>query len=241
MYVLEDKKIIFDSNELFAHLPRLGFGGNSDVYKFRIGKEIYALKVFNGLREENIENYERKLKLDIESYISPKKLLYVKDKFSGYIMKYCKGGDLQKRKKLNITIDEFVKSSTKLFYDTNLLSNLNYVIFDTYITNVMYDDGFKMIDLDDYRYEKNVNIDEIKKINNKRLNNMLVTIFINTTNLAALSYTDIEFTKIINRCNDGSITFEELFNDLCMKAYKISDKELINVEEIGKVLTKKLR
>lgn len=191
MYKVEDKKIIFDDNKLFPHLPSLGYGSQGDVYKFRLDKDFYALKVFNGLNIEVLENYEQKLNINIDSYVSPIKLLYVKDKFKGYLMKYCKGKDLQRKPKLNITVGEFAESSVKLFEDTKKLTDLKYVIYDTFISNVMYDEGFKMIDIDNYPFEPGKSFNEIDELNRLRLNKMLVTIFINTTGLATLAYTDV--------------------------------------------------
>jgi len=236
VYKVEEKKILFDDYELFPMLPNLGYGSQGDVYKFRLDKNIYALKVFNGMYLEKEENYEQKLNINIDSYISPIKLLYVKDEFKGYLMKYCKGKDLQRKPKLDITVGEFASSTMKLFEDTQKLTDLKYVIYDTFISNVMYDEGFKMIDIDNYSFEQNKNFGEIGEINRLRLNKMLVTIFINTTGLASLAYTDVEFTKLLDRCTSGNIGFEELFNELCMKAYNIADKEIEKVEDIGKVL-----
>lgn len=236
MYIVEDKKIIFDDNKLFPHLPSLGYGSQGDVYKFRLDKDFYALKVFNGLNIEELENYEQKLNINIDSYVSPIKLLYVKDKFKGYLMKYCKGKNLQIKPKLGISVSEFASSTVKLFEDTKKLTDLKYVIYDTFISNVMYDEGFKMIDIDNYPFEPGKSIGEIDELNRLRLNKMLVTIFINTTGLATLAYTDVEFTKLLDKCTSGNIGFEELFNELCMKAYNIADTEIEKVEDIGKVL-----
>jgi len=151
-------------------------------------------------------------------------------------MKYCKGKDLQRKPKLDITVGEFASSTMKLFEDTQKLTDLKYVIYDTFISNVMYDEGFKMIDIDNYSFEQNKNFGEIGEINRLRLNKMLVTIFINTTGLASLAYTDVEFTKLLDRCTSGNIGFEELFNELCMKAYNIADTEIEKVQDVGKVL-----
>lgn len=238
MYKLEDKKIIFDSNEIFAHLPFLGYGSQGDVYKLRIGKELYALKVFNGLNKENIENYEQKLEINIESYISPLKLLYIKDKFNGYMMKFCQGKDLEQRPKMNISIDEFAQSASKLFNDTKKLTELKYSIYDSFISNVMYDNGFKMIDIDRYPYEKRKKYEEINELNNIRLNQMLVDIFLNSTGLANMFFQNVELKKIMINCTSGKISFEELFNQVCMMAYNSTEEELVSVSDIGKVLRK---
>ena len=69
MYKLEEKKIIFETDELFPHLPHLVDGAHSDVYKFRIGKEVYALKVYNGIFPESMENIERLSNVNINSSI----------------------------------------------------------------------------------------------------------------------------------------------------------------------------
>lgn len=241
MYKLEEKKIIFENDELFPHLPHLGDGAHSDVYKFRIGKEVYALKVYNGNFKESLENIERLLSVNIDSYISPIRILYVKDKFNGYLMKLCQGKDLEKRRKLDITIDEFAKSSVKLFDDTKKLSKLEYSIFDSYISNVMYDGGFKMIDMDEYPYKKYKTYDEIDAENNQRLNQMLVDVFINSTGLASVFFENVELKKLMADCTSGRILFEELFNKICMLAYNYAEEEIENVKDVGKVLRKSIR
>jgi len=238
MYKLEEKKIIFDDSKLFPHLPLLGYGSHADVYKFRIDKNIYALKVFNGLFKENLEDFESKLDINIDSYISPIKLLYVNDKFKGYLMKYCKGKDLEKKPKLQISVDEFALSSTKLFDDTKKLTELKYSIYDSFVSNVMYDEGFRMIDMDAYTYEGRKSYSEIENLNNIRLNQMLSDIFINSTGLAELFFKNVELKKKLISCTSGKILFEDLFNEVCMMAYNIADEEIINVADVGKTLKK---
>ena len=238
MYRLEDKKIIFDNFINFEKVfPSLGWGSQGDVYKIKVEGEFYALKVFNGLERVSLRNYEKKMKINIDSYISPLRILYINDKFSGYLMKYCKGKDLEKRK-LNISIDEFAKSATKLIKDTNKLTIYRYSIYDTYISNVMYDNGFKMIDMDCYPYEDKKGLREINDLNNRRLNQMLVNIFLNSTGLANIFFQNVELTKLMSKCTSGKITFEELFNDVCMKAYSVANEDIEKIGDVGKVLKK---
>lgn len=239
MYKLEEKKIIFDEGFDFQEkLKFLGYGSHSDVYKLDIGKDSYALKVFNGLYPERLGNYIAKMNIKIESYISPVKILYINDKFKGYLMKFCKGKDLEKRK-LDIPVVEFAKSATKLIKDTKKLTCLKYNIYDTFISNVMYDDGFKMIDMDDYPFEAKKSVKEINDINNIRLNQLLVNVFLNSTGLAGMFFQNVEMTKLMSKCTSGKITFEELFNTVCTLAYRTTDEEINKVSEIGKVLRKR--
>lgn len=238
MYKLEDKKIIFNDSKLFPHLPLLGDGSHANVYKFRIDKTVYALKVFNGLYKENLKDFESKLDINIESFISPIKLLYVNDKFKGYIMRFCQGKDLEKRPKLPISVSEFALSATKLFDDTKKLTELKYNIYDSFISNVMYDNGFKMIDMDSYLYETNKSYVEIEELNNIRLNQMLSDIFVNSTGLAELFFKNVDLKKKLANCTSGKILFEDLFNEVCVMAYNIADEEITTIADVGKVLKK---
>lgn len=241
MYRLENEKILFEKDITFEEkYPLLGFGSKSDVYKIKIGDKFYALKVFNDLWIGKLADYEQKLDINIYSYVSPKRIMYIDDKFAGYLMDYCRGKDLSQRK-LNVTINEFAESCVKLIEDTYKLSLLKYNIYDTFISNLMYDGGFKMIDMDDYIYNKDKDIKYIDELNNRRLNQMLVNVFINSSGLASLFFENVEMTKLMASCNSGKITFEELFNTVCTKAFEIAGNELIDVKEVGIVLKKTKR
>lgn len=237
MYKIEDKKIILSDDSLFKIIKPIEFGSHSDIYKARIGVEMYAIKKYNWQFEENLENVEKKLSLNVYSYITPLKILYIRNKFEGYVMKPCKGKDLEKRK-LDISIEEFAESSVKLFEDTNALSDLYYYTYDTYMSNVMYDNGFKMVDTDEYIYMPNKTKEELRILNKKHINKLLSEIFIKNSGLSKLFFSNVNFQKLIKKCREGEISFEELFNTICMKAYSLSNKPLENVSEIGKVLKK---
>jgi len=237
MHKIEGNKIIFDNDGIFKLLSPIEFGGHSNIYKLKIDGIIYAVKKYNWNYNEDEKSIENKISINIDSYITPQKLLYIGNKFEGYIMKFCKGKDLEKRR-LNISVSEFAESTVKLMEDTDKLSKLKYNIFDSFITNVMYDDGFKMIDTDDYPYVQELSLNIIKQENTKRLNQMLCEIFIKNAGLANLYFGNVEFKKMMKKCEDGDILFEELFNSLCTRAYNIADRELENINEVGKVLLK---
>ena len=163
--------------------------------------------------------------------------MYISGKFDGYLMSLCRDKDLEKRK-LNISIDEFFSSTDKLVEDTHKLSLLGYNIFDTFISNVMYDNGFKMIDTDDYPYNPNMSFDKVDQINMKRLNQMLSEIFIKNANLGNLYFSNVDFKKYIKRCEDGEILFKEVLDLLCSIANNEANGELTRISEVGKVLSK---
>lgn len=237
IYKIEEQKIIFPNNDMFKLLKPIADGSTSDIYKARIDKDMCAIKKYKWTFEPNQESIERKLDIDIYSYITPQKILYIRDKFEGYIMKFCKGGDLSKRK-LDISIDEFSTSLDKLMEDTDKLSEIKHMIFDTYITNVMYDEGFRMIDTDDYSYHPTMSFDEVSHENMERLNKMLVDIFIKNTNLGILYFSNVEFLKFGEKCKKGEFLFKEMFDLLCGIAQNEANGELVKISEVGKVLSK---
>lgn len=236
-YKIVDNKVIFLNGMMFDFMKPVAYGSTSDIYKARIGNDMCAIKKYNGLVEVNQENIERKLEINIDSYITPVRLIYVSGRFDGYTMEFCKDKDLEKRR-LNISVDEFSSSADKLVSDTHKLSSLSYNIYDTFISNVMYDNGFKMIDTDDYPYVPNLSYDEIDHINSMRLNHMLADIFIKNANLGNLYFGNVDFKKFIKKCEDGQITFKEMFSTLCNIANNESNGELTRISEVGKVLSK---
>lgn len=236
MYKIDNEKIVFGDNKLFAILPSIDFGSTCTIYKVRLGKDIYALKLFNGLQRVTLDGCKELQKLNIESYISPIKLIYINDRFKGYAMKFCEGRSLAFRN-LNLNIDEFATSTVKLLEDTEKLSEEKFRIFDGYLTNGMYDNGFKIIDMDDYDYLTNTPLSEIQIKNRKRINKFLKDVFVKNTRL--LDIRDEKIKKAIEKCEKGEMLFDEVFNIICSSAYNITDTEITNLSDIGKVLIKK--
>jgi len=235
-YRMEENKIIITDPSIIKCLPRLGYGAQGDVYKIFVDEKPYAIKIFNGAYIEDIKKYEEKLKLNIDSFVSPLKILYINDKFKGYLMKYCRGKDLEKRK-LDITVLEFAKNAVRLMEDTNILTENGYIIYDAYLKNVMYDDGFKMIDIDRYHSKTDGFTDnEISSLNKIRLNKMLLDAF--RKNAELLTYDEPIFNKLVQSCDNGEIYFEEFFNEICMNALINADCKITKINEIGKVLKK---
>ena len=236
MYKIENEKIVFDDNKLFAILPTLDFGSTCNVYKVKVKENIYAIKLFNGLQRVTLDGCKELQKLNIESYISPIKLIYINDKFKGYAMRFCEGRCLALRK-LDLPITEFATSTVKLLEDTEKLSTQKFRIFDGYLTNGMYDSGFKIIDTDDYDYMPNTPLSEIQNENRIRINKFLKDVFIKNTKLFDIA--DEKITYAIEKCEKGEMLFDEVFNIICTTAYNITDTEITNLSDIGKVLMKK--
>ena len=236
-YSIEDGVIIFkDKNFCERTLPQIGQGSKSDVYKFRVDGKFYALKIFNSLYNPDIENFRRKMKIDIPSYVQPLMLSYLRDTFNGYLMQLCDGKDLERRK-LDITLSEFEQSFIKLISDTDKLTELGYTIYDTFISNIMYDNGFKMIDIDDYPFGEQ----DRKDLNHIRLNRTLLDIFSKNARLGLLFLDVVELTKLKSLCESGNITFQEFYEIILSKILNDVDPDITKLPELGKVLSKKYR
>lgn len=242
MFKSEDKKINFNSNFNFETLEYINCGGNSTVYKIKVGEEYYALKIFNSLDHWKVEKFERKLDLSIPSFISPIKISYLNNKFNGYLMKLCRGDNLLEQN-LDISIGDFIRSSDKLFYDTILLSESKYLIQDISKANVMFDNGFKVIDMDFYAYCPEYvfndlinNINEIRRYNKKSVTQMLIDVFVWNAEIKNLFEQENELEQLKNDCIIGKISLNQFLSVLCGLVCCNEEYESIKIEEVGKRL-----
>lgn len=237
-FKIDDKRIMFYGNINFDEvLPKLG-SASSDIYAIRIGSKLYALKVYNELQEGNLSAIQDKLSWNIDSYITPIRVMYFNGKFSGYLMNFCKGKNLGNRK-LAISTEEFATSSAKLFDDSQKISLYRYILYDLYITNIMYDNGFKIIDNDNYiKAEDECSLDEIEKLNIVRLNQLLTDVFVRTANLKNMIFSNPRIKQLLDEGHNGTVLFEEIFNEICKIAYSTTDEPINEVGDIGKVFVK---
>lgn len=244
VFKLEDKKIKFNSNFNFEDLEYINCGGNSTVYKLKVCDEYYALKIFNTTDHWKLEKFEQKLDLNIPSFISPIKISYLNNKFNGYLMKLCRGDNLLEQN-LDISIGDFIKNSDKLFYDTTMLSESKFLIQDISKANVMFDDGFRVIDLDFYAYcpdgvFNNLinNINEIRRYNKKSVTQMLIDVFIWNAKIKNLFEQENELEQLKNDCIIGKISLNQFLSILCGLVCCNEEYQNIKIQDIGKRLIK---
>ena len=238
MYKLEKRKIIFDIDTEFNSFESIDSSCNANVYKFKINDNYYALKIFNNPHKENENKYNRLLNINIPSFISPIKLSYIGNTFNGYLMNFCSGINLCENK-LNITVNEFLNYSNILLSDTEKISNSRYLIKDIGVGNTLFDNGFKIIDLDYYKYVKKSNkifknTNDILTYNKKEINELLIDLFVVITGGFDKLYDSCEFKKFMDCVVTEKITFEEMVNMLCL-----SNKDDTDMESLGNSLIKR--
>ncbi len=129
----------------------LGHGFNASVYKL---DEENVFKKFN-YRGKFEESCKELMKLNSDTFVFPKELVYENHIFVGYIMDYIKGKTLNKINE-NENIYDFINQVKKCEYDVSTLSIYKYYIIDFKEENIMYTDDkqLKVIDTD-YYYKSN--------------------------------------------------------------------------------------
>lgn len=242
MFKLDDEKIIFNSNFNFENLECIGCGGNSTVYKLKVCDEYYSLKIFDNPNYWSLKDFKKKLELNIPSFISPIKISYLNNKFNGYLMKLCKGSNLKERS-LEVSIQDFIRSSDKLFCDTLMLSESKYLMQDIKKSNVMFDNGFKVIDMDFYIYCDGWFLNDlikdkssIIKYNQKCVTQMLIDVFVWNSGIKKLFEQSNELEKLKNDCIIGKISLNYFLSILCGLVCCDEEYQNIKIQDIGKRL-----
>ena len=167
MQILKDK-IVFDCKEQYESLPLLhanSLGGQGCIYPFR-GQ---VLKIFaEGYFTPQVDQYQYFLKQQQEDFAFPLQLAYCQDEFVGYTMPKYQNLDLLRKPYL----DTFSKLKTLLKRQENSVGYLNeqkIKMDDLDLCNVIYDQYFRMIDLDSYQHAFSFTIKECQDHNESRL------------------------------------------------------------------------
>ena len=242
MYKLKDNKIIFSRKFKPEELESISSGANAKIYKINLDNKDYALKIFYDSKLFTSDELDQKSKINIKSFISPKKLFYLNHKLKGYTMKLCKGKSLNKQK-LDITIKDFIKYATKLLNDTDRLSKLDYVVDDLSLDNLMLDNGFRVVDIDffePYSEEMKNKITDICKYNNLEMVKLLVNLFIKNTNLTYEFVINDKLRILNSNCISGKISFFEFLDEVFFLTYGNNKFKNITIEKLGNDLKSKL-
>lgn len=77
--------------------------------------------------------------------------------------------------------------------------------------------------------KKNKTFSEIEYLNTRRLNQMLVEVFINSIGIVSIFFENVDLKKLMADCTSGKILFEELFNKICTMAYNYVNEEITDI------------
>ncbi len=266
MSIIENDKIILSRKEykLAQEKCRIASGSEGSVYKFdnNTALKIYATKeemefssfVLDKEISKVIESYIPFLKVKNFSYIFPQKLVYIEDEFAGHSMEYIKGKDLG-RKIFNESFDTLKEYMNKLKIDTDVISNEKIKVYDMYLTNVIVNNGFRIIDIQPhtYKYNDNFSLQECKKNNDDALRQLLIYIVESVLvlqNVYASFYgqhlRDMLLKKyrsginlLNNKLKKENISINEYLDLLKLELSVYSGREIENLSEARKILIKK--
>ena len=266
MSIIEDDKIILSRKEydLARKSCKIASGSEGSVYKFsdKTVLKIYATKeeieystyVLDKPISKIIDSYIPFLKIKNFSYIFPQKLVYIEEEFAGNCIEYIKGKDLG-RKIFPEDLETLKKYIEKIQVDTNIISNSKIKTYDIYLTNVILNNGFRVIDIQPhtYSYDKNFTLQECKDNNDKALKQLLVYIVEATLVLEDIysyfygqNYRDKLLKKyrdgieLLNRkFKKGNLSVDEYINMLKIELSIFAKKEVKSLIEARKVLSKK--
>lgn len=139
----------------------LGEGQNGHCFKL---DDNTAFKLLDSPRvfEDCIK---RLSKIRLSSFVFPRELVYVKDKFVGYTMDFIDGVLLDNAK--YAPLDKYLREIRKLEYDIAALSLKKIYTLDLKPRNVLYsfNDGVKVIDTDFYCHSNRKNVYQINLYN----------------------------------------------------------------------------
>lgn len=201
----------------------IGSGCNSDVFL------IDNNEVFKKLNSPYI--FENKIndlsKIKMRSFVFPKRLVYVKNKFVGYIMDYVDGVTLDKIK--NIPIDKYIDETILFEYAIAALSVRKIYMVDFKDKNVIFtkDNTFKGIDTDLYFFVRN----------NKNPYKSNIRNFSTTILDPMMDVFEIEFNnKILNHNKelliDGSYLASKFLIDVLKEMRKTIDADINNTTDV---------
>jgi len=122
----------------------IGSGDNGNCYLIS-NNEVFKTFFYPEIFEKRVIELT---KMNNPYFIFPKKIVYVKNKFVGYIMDYVDGVTLDKMK--NIDIFKYIEDIKNIEYYIAVLSRRGYFLMDFKNANIMIDknNNIKIIDTD---------------------------------------------------------------------------------------------
>lgn len=189
---------------------------NGKVFKLYI--ETFSKKNLFECISNPIEHFSKINEIKNETYIAPDELLLKNGKVIGYLYDYINGKTLRR---LNYSLDLLINSYDKLIEDTYKISEQGFDLFDVHDKNILFDNKFRIIDLDKGEYKEY----GTERIFNSNMSEINKTIIYNV--FSEPRYKEIRFCD----CDRKELYNQSLYTDV----YKM--KELL--KDLKKVGTKR--
>lgn len=198
----------------------IGIGTTGICY---LMKDKRVLKVFLNTSGTNylfnkyeniIDHFENINNLKNETYVVPEELLIKDNKCVAYIYDYIKSRTL-KNIKLNTKIDSLIYGYDKLYEDTIEISNKRFCLYDLHDRNILFNNSYKIIDLDKGTFEHIMTKENILKINMNAINKTILYSLFRVKDYQLLNFYDIYLNEsykknILENYNGMKIFLKEL-------------------------------
>jgi len=238
--IKEDSKNIYINTkkdlESLYKLKSSRYGSNSDIYV--LNETLLKVFTYFSLISEYY-NIEKISKLNINNVSTPKKMIYIDERFSGYSMDYMKGIILP-RVNENTNYNHFITNLDEIEKTISIFSNNKIEMRDLNCFNILYnenDNKFNIVDIDCYKENRFLSIEEILKDN--------LFYFENTILSSICTKNTINNTKLYNNLSDiirnginNNLSIINIFVDIKIYLENYSDKEVNTIKDVRKCLKK---
>lgn len=160
------KSLYFRKND-FAELKTIGRGFEGKVVKF---DDKTAIKLYNASKF-NLHNFKF-TNLNLKYIILPKCKVYINNKFSGYTMEYVNGKNLSNINLSKVPYKELILYCNLIKDEIKILSDMLVPFKDLNLNNIIYSNGFYIIDAF-YNNDLNLTKEECFKKNNREFNKII--------------------------------------------------------------------
>ena len=144
--------------------------------------------------ENIINHFENINSLKNETYVVPEELLIKDNKCVAYIYDYIKSRTL-KNIKLSTKIDSLIYGYDKLYEDTIEISNKRFCLYDLHDRNILFNNSYKIIDLDKGTFEHIMSEENILKINMNDINKTILYSLFNVKDYQLINFNDINLNE----------------------------------------------
>ena len=208
------ERVYTDSIKKMLKFPLpIGIGTTARCY---IGKDGNVIKLYKDNSDTRFllktDNYEEKLveisKVSNDTFIGPKKLLYIDDKLAGYIYEYIKGNELEHIKR-STKLSQVFNNFEIVLNNIKKISDSNFILRDVHGKNILFNGEYHVIDLDRGVFEDY----DPRTIYNKNTSEVFITLIDQIYGLKP--WQDARYSRIdINKYKYNDVDMN-LINDLC--------------------------
>lgn len=171
---------------------------NGKVIKLYI--ETYDKKDLFNYVKNPIEHFSKISDLKNDTYMVPEELLVKDGKLVGYLYDYVNGKTLRR---YNYNLQSLINSYDKLMDDTYSISEKGFDLHDMHDKNILLDDRFKIIDLDQGEF-KDIDSDKLFVSNMGDINKTIIYNLFNVRSLDKISFKNRDFNDLYDQalyCN----------------------------------------